>query len=126
MTNALNWFEIPVTDMDRAQRFYETLLDKPLRREAMGPYEMAVFPYEEPSGTGGALIRGGNASAPSTEGSLVYLNLVGDTPLAAVIERATRAGAAILLDRMELPDGIGVIAHLQDTEGNRVGLHAMA
>lgn len=124
--NSLNWFEIPVSDMDRAQAFYEALLAKPLRREAMGPYDMAVFPYAQESGVGGALIRGGNASAPSTEGSLVYLNLVGEAPLATVMERAVEAGARVLLDRMELPDGIGVIAHLQDTEGNRVGLHAMA
>lgn len=124
--NALNWFEIPVSDMDRAQAFYEALLAQPLRRETMGSYDMAVFPYAQESGVGGALICGGNASAPSTEGSLVYLNLVGETPLATVMERAVEAGARVLLDRMELPDGIGVIAHLQDTEGNRVGLHAMA
>ncbi len=35
--NALTWFEIPVTDIDRAQRFYETLLARDLRREQMGP-----------------------------------------------------------------------------------------
>ena len=124
--NALNWFEIPVADMDRAQAFYEVLLAKPLRREAMGPATMAVFPYEQGTGVGGALIRGGYAPEPSPQGSLVYLNLVGDTPLAEVIARAEAAGARVVLPRTELPDGIGVIAQLQDSEGNRVGLHAMA
>ncbi len=27
MTNAINWFEIPVTDFARAKKFYETLFD---------------------------------------------------------------------------------------------------
>lgn len=124
--NALNWFEIPVSDMDRAQAFYEALLAKPLRREEMGPSTLAVFPYEEANGVGGALIRGGYAPQPSEQGSLVYLNLMGETPLADVIARAEAAGARVVLSRTELPDGIGVIAQLQDTEGNRIGLHAAA
>jgi len=124
--NALNWFEIPVADMDRAQAFYEALLAKPLRREAMGPATLAVFPYEQERGVGGALILGGYAPQPSPQGSLVYLNLMGDLPLAEVIARAVAAGARIVLPRTELPDGIGVIAQLQDTEGNRIGLHAAA
>jgi predicted enzyme related to lactoylglutathione lyase len=33
-TNALNGFEIPVRDLDRAQRLYEALLNRPLQREA--------------------------------------------------------------------------------------------
>ena len=31
-THAINWFEIPVTDIDRAQAFYERVLGKSLRR----------------------------------------------------------------------------------------------
>ncbi len=27
MKNAINWFEIPVKDFSRAQKFYETVLD---------------------------------------------------------------------------------------------------
>ena len=41
--------------MDRAQAFYETLLATQLRREAMGPQTLAVFPYDE-AGVGGALL----------------------------------------------------------------------
>ena len=26
-TNALNWFEIPATDLDRSKKFYETIFD---------------------------------------------------------------------------------------------------
>jgi len=54
MSNAISWFEIPVADMDRAQRFYETLFHRPLRREAMGPETtLAVFEYEPGTSVGG-------------------------------------------------------------------------
>ena len=53
--SAINWFEIPVRDMDRAQAFYERMLGKSLRRELMGSSCMlAVIPYDQP-GVGGAL-----------------------------------------------------------------------
>lgn len=48
--NSVSWFEIPATDLDRAQRFYETVLGFALEREAMGPEQMAVFPYQRGEG----------------------------------------------------------------------------
>ena len=52
--HAVNWFEIPVRDIDRAQAFYEALLAAPLRRESMGPHTLAVFGYDE-TGVGGVM-----------------------------------------------------------------------
>ena len=49
--DAIHWIEIPVTDIDRAQRFYETLLAQSLRREEMAPQTLAVFAYD--GGIGG-------------------------------------------------------------------------
>ncbi len=51
MKNAINWFEISSTDLDRAQVFYEAVLGRTLRREVMGPSSLAVFPYD-PAGGG--------------------------------------------------------------------------
>ena len=45
--DAISWFEIPVRDLNRAQRFYETLLDRKLTPETMGEERMAVFPAAE-------------------------------------------------------------------------------
>jgi len=46
--DAIHWFEIPVADLDRAQRFYETLLARTMRREQMvGPQSLAVFACED-------------------------------------------------------------------------------
>lgn len=41
--NAVSWFEIPVSDMPRARRFYEYMLHYSLSDQQMGPMEMAWF-----------------------------------------------------------------------------------
>ena len=63
--NAINWFEIPVVDIDRAQRFYETLLARSLQRGQAGPQALAVFPYEVGTGVGGMLKQDDAATAPA-------------------------------------------------------------
>ena len=113
------WFEIPTTDLDRAQRCYETLFAQSLRREDFGGMPMAVFPHEKP-GSSGALVLDPR-SRPSADGSVVYLGLDALDP---VLERAHDAGCSVLMPRTELPHNIGFIALLIDSEGNRVGLHA--
>jgi predicted enzyme related to lactoylglutathione lyase len=119
--NAINWFEIPVQDMDRAQRFYETLLAAPLRREAMGPLTLAVFGYGD-GAVGGALMAGGQPGAPAEGGVMVYLNA--GEHLAPALGRLAEAGGRIVTPRVDLPDGMGSFVHFVDSEGNRVGLHA--
>ncbi len=120
--NALNWFEIPVTDISRAQRFYETLLARSLRREDMGPQTLAIFPYENGKGVGGALLQSATAPAPAIDGSLVYLDA--SPSLDAALSRAAELGAKVLLPKLQLPGTIGFIAQIVDSEGNRVGLHS--
>jgi hypothetical protein len=121
--NALNWFEIPVRDLDRAQAFYETLLGRPMRREPMGPVTLAVFAYDNDDGrVGGALMAGPEVAPPSREGTIVYLDA--SPSLDATLARAANLGATLLCPRIQLPDGMGAFAHIQDSEGNRVGLHA--
>ena len=123
MSNALNWFEIPATDLDRATRFYESLLDKKLRREEMGGMAMGVFPYEENNGVGGCVMAG-EGCAPAAGGTIVYLDA---GPLIdIVLGRVGKAGGKIALDKTALPPGMGYFAHIIDSEGNRVGVHALA
>ena len=43
MKSVINWFEIPVSDMDRAIKFYEPVMQLALRREKMDCAELAVF-----------------------------------------------------------------------------------
>lgn len=119
---AIHWFEIPATDLGRAQAFYERVLATTLRREPMGAVELALFAYDEPA-CGGCLMAGASAPQPSTTGALVYLNA--EPSLDAALARVEAAGGSIATPRVQLPGDTGAFAHIVDTEGNRVGLHAM-
>jgi predicted enzyme related to lactoylglutathione lyase len=119
-TNVVAWFEIPASDFGRAVAFYETLLDAKLRREEIGGNRMAVFPYQPP-GVGGAVLEAKGVRAGGN-GTLVYLNC--DGKLDAAIARVQLAGGRLAGPRVELPGGMGSFVHVEDTEGNRVGLHS--
>lgn len=91
MKNAVSWFEIPSTQLDKAQAFYEAVLNCKMRREAMGPSEGAVFPYEG-EGVGGAVMAGPTAPAPASGGTLVYLDA--SPSLDAALARVVKGPAA--------------------------------
>lgn len=75
--SAISWFEIPVTDIDRAQPFYETVLAQTLHREVfpMGgqSYTLAIFTAPD-EGVKGCLQSGADTPKASTDGTLVYLD----------------------------------------------------
>ena len=123
MKNAISWFEIPSTQLDQTQAFYEAVLDCKMRREAMGPSEGAVFPYEG-EGIGGCVMAGPSAPVPGAGGTLIYLDA--SPSLDAALARATAAGGRIVMARQALPPGMGFIAHITDPDGNRIGLHALS
>ena len=119
--NAVNWFEIACTDLDRACRFYETVLDTRLRREEFQGSKMAVFPAAEPGVAGTLVCR--PESRPGAGGSVVYLNV--DGKLRECIDRTARAGGKIVVPYTSIGE-MGAFALLCDTEGNVVGLHSEA
>jgi predicted enzyme related to lactoylglutathione lyase len=118
--NVPAWFEIPASRLDRAQKFYETILGVSLKRETMGGGELAVFPYGGKPHASGALIRHEDCE-PSVLGSTVYLNV---SDLRPVLERVIDSGGDTLVPRTELPGGMGFFAQFIDSEGNRVGLYS--
>ena|SRR5687768_15226294 len=121
-TDAINWFEIPVRDLDRAQRFYEAMLDRKLKRETMGTEQLALFPADE-GRTQGCINIGPNPVAPSSSGTRVYLDA--SPSIDAALSRVADAGGKVVTRRTALPPGMGYWAHIADTEGNVVGLHAL-
>jgi len=119
MKNSVNWFEIPVVDMPRAQAFYEAVMNvKLVGRDFMGA-PMAIFAAE---GVAGALVKVPNRK-PNADGALVYLNA--GTELDAVLSRIEKAGGKIVMPRTEIGPQ-GSMAVMADTEGNQVGLHQEA
>lgn len=120
-TNAINWFELFVTDLDRARKFYETILDAKMQDAAMDCCQMAIFPYDNMKGIGGALTKM-DGYKPGPGGSMIYLNVEGD--LDAVLARIPEAGGKVLQGRMPIPPH-GFIGIFEDSEGNVVGLHSM-
>ncbi len=121
-TDAINWFEIPVRDLDRAQRFYETVLDRKLARETMGEERLAIFPAAQ-GRTQGCINIGPQPVAPSTSGTRVYLDA--SPSIDAALSRVADAGGKVVVRKTALPSGMGYWAHMSDTEGNIVGLHAL-
>ena len=120
MANALNWFEIPVSDIERAKKFYNVIFEIDLiPMEAGDGFPMGMFPAED--GVSGAIIQG-EGYTPSTEGSLVYLN--GGDDLNIVLGRIEAAGGQVVMPKTDIGEN-GFVAYFIDTEGNRVALHSM-
>ncbi|NCT69242.1 MAG: VOC family protein [Rhodanobacteraceae bacterium] len=120
--NVPAWFEIPTLDLDRAQRYYETILGTTLARERIGAAEFAMFPYAGQPNTTGALLRMDDCE-PSVQGSTIYLSVA---DVRAVLERIAAQGSDVFVPCTELPGGMGWFAQFRDCEGNRVGLWSPA
>jgi predicted enzyme related to lactoylglutathione lyase len=121
--HAITWFEIPVRELDRAQRFYEAVLERPMKRETLGSEQMALFAADA-EGVQGCLNLGAEAIAPSAAGTRVYLDA--SPSIDAALARVARAGGRVVTPKVALPEGMGFFGHIADTEGNVVGLHALA
>ena len=124
MKNAINWFEIPVNDYERAKTFYSTILDVEITDFHMPEKQMkyGMFPYDmEGKGVGGAIVEMQEMN-PSKDGSTVYLN--GGEDLSVPLSKVEAAGGHIFMPKMDINEN-GFIAQFIDTEGNRVALHSM-
>ena len=122
-TNSLNWFEIPVLDIARAKKFYETIfnftmMDMP---EMMG-MKMAAFPAEMGSGKANGALAQSPMHKASMDGVIIYLNANG--MMDNVIGRIEAAGGKIIMPKTVISKEIGSMAFFADTEGNKMGLHA--
>ena len=120
--NAINWFEIPVVDLERATAFYERVLNIRLHIDTSFPgMRLAVFPHDDQA-VSGALFEHPEAR-PHGDGVRIYLN--GGKDLGPFLERAVAAGGQIIMPKTHLRDDIGHIGMFRDCEGNIIGLHSM-
>ena len=119
----VGWFEIPVADMERAIKFYETVFETKLSRNKMGPLDMAWFQWDEVNGkgAGGTLVQFPGFYKPSQEGVLIYFS---SPDLKEELGRIEHAGGTIVVPRKEISPDVGFMAVFTDSEGNRIALHS--
>src|SRR5688572_5395127 len=125
MKDAISWFEIPATDLDRAQKFYETIFGVKLDAIDMPNIKMRMFPLDDPmNGVGGAVVDSGGFHKPSiTDGPLIYLN--GNPDVQKVMDKVEAAGGKIMVPKTEISPEYGYMGVFIDPEGNRIGLHSV-
>ncbi len=117
MRNSVNWFELFVSELPRAQAFYEQVLATKLKAETFNGEPHAIIRSE---GVSGALVQRQGVK-PGGGGTMVYLNCNG--ALDAVVSRVEKAGGKVVMPKTDIGPP-GFIAVMADSEGNTVGLHS--
>ncbi|MBE0646186.1 MAG: VOC family protein [Bacteroidales bacterium] len=122
--NVVGWFEIPVTNMERAIKFYSTVFEVELTRMQAGPEDMAFFPWVENSmGAGGCLVHHPGYYSPSKDGVVIYFTAwSGDA--AIELSRVEAAGGKVLQEKKQISPEHGFMGLILDTEGNRIAVHS--
>jgi predicted enzyme related to lactoylglutathione lyase len=120
--NIVGWFEIPVLDMDRACKFYETVFEVAISVHDLEGFIMGWFPGDHTKpGASGSLIKHSMYTPSETAGALIYFSC---KDVATELGRIKGAGGVILRDKTEIGGGHGFMALIRDTEGNRIALHS--
>ena len=118
--NMINWFEIAVTDFERAKNFYETIYGFEMNVTELQGYKMAFFPSA--NGMVSGAICAGEGYIPSGAGALLYLNANPDVNL--LLDKTVQAGGKIIVPKTLISAESGYYAFIVDTEGNRIALHS--
>ena len=120
--NTLNWFEISVSDISRATKFYESIFGVKLQQQEMNGMKMASFPSENMNEkVSGGLVQG-PMHKPSADGAKIYFN--GNPDLSVALSKVEKSGGKVLMPKTKISDDIGFMAFFTDTEGNTVALHS--
>lgn len=121
-SNNLNWFEIAVSDFARAKTFYETIFAIEMPQHEMMGMKTAFFPAEPGSGKASGGITQSMMHTPSKEGAMVYLNA--NPAMDSVLEKVEEAGGKVMMPKTAISPEIGFMAYIEDSEGNKVGIHS--
>jgi predicted enzyme related to lactoylglutathione lyase len=124
--DTLCWTDIPVTNLDRAIKFYSAILGQEVRKLSDGGTEYGLLPHEEQSASGCLCVRGDSSgidNTPSANGPLIYLSV--EDRLDEAVEAARANGGKVLRARQKIGEH-GLRAVIIDSEGNRIALHSTA
>lgn len=119
--NMVGWFEIPVSDMDRARQFYETVFKIDIKIVDFGGMLMGWFPDRgDVIGAQGTLIKQ-ETYIPSQEGTLVYFI---SNDVQNELDRVESAGGIIYQPKTQISPEHGFMGVFIDSEGNRIAIHS--
>jgi Predicted enzyme related to lactoylglutathione lyase len=123
--NPVNWFEIYVNDMQRAQQFYETVFQVKLTElpnvSNHDDMQYLTFPSSlESFGTSGALVKVKEVKAGGNS-IIIYFHC---EDCAVEESRVEAAGGKILRPKTAIGE-YGFVSLIYDTEGNMIGLQSM-
>jgi uncharacterized protein len=117
--NPVVYFEIPVTDIDRAVKFYKAVFKFNFEKDIIDKNEMALFPFtDNGSGITGALAKG-DIYKPTKNGVVIYFKTENIDESLKLVEQN---GGQILYPKTSNGD-VGFVAEFEDCEGNRIALH---
>lgn len=119
--NAINWFEIAVTDIKRAKKFYETIFRIKMQEMEMMGMKMAFFPSEPDNGKASGGLAQSKMHKPAKSGVKIYLNANPD--LKTALSKIEKAGGKVTLPKTKIGE-FGYMAFFTDTEGNQIALHS--
>ncbi len=125
MKNPFTWVEIYVSNMARAQKFYESVLQismTPMQAPGeFGDLEMVSFPWQENGDNiSGALCKMSDMQ-PGSGGTLVYFAC---DDCSVELSRVANAGGTLLQEKFPIGEH-GFCGIAMDTEGNMIGFHSM-
>lgn len=112
----LVWTEIPVTNLEKARAFYETLLEAPLIKDDNGPQPMLMLPDLQGDGAVGHLYEG----KPVTQGDGITAHLAVNGSLDDAMARVAKSGGEIVSEEIAIP--AGSFFYAKDTDGNSLGI----
>jgi len=122
--NMVSWFEIPVSDMNRAKAFYDNVFGVSIMIQDFGGTLMGWFPYEaDKLGISGSLIKNKAYTPSESIGALVYFNTedIDDS-----LKKVKANGGTLLQDKTQISPEIGHMALFIDSEGNRIAFYTSA
>ncbi|MCD7972690.1 MAG: VOC family protein [Candidatus Azobacteroides sp.] len=116
MKKLISWVEIPVSDMDRAVKFYSTVFDMQLEVFECETEKMACFPTGE-----GALFQA-SGYEPSPQGTIVSLEV---KDMEKAFQQISLLGGKQIMPKTKIEvEGRGYFGLFIDSEGNKVGLYS--
>jgi predicted enzyme related to lactoylglutathione lyase len=124
--DTLCWTDIPVTNLDRAIKFYSAVLGNQVSKMSEGGFEYGLLPHEEQNASGCLCVGGdsvGDKNQPSQNGPLIYLSVEGR--LGEAVQAVKSNAGKVLREQQQIgPHGFRAI--IVDSEGNRIALHSSA